>query len=47
MVACILYSRSSKESVLVMGDLVHACCLNLGRCSEPPYLTVTYLAMPW
>ena len=30
-----------------MGDLMHACCLSLGRCSEPPYLADMYLVRPW
>ena len=27
-----------------MGDLVHACCLSLERCSELPYLANIYMA---
>ena len=46
MVTWISYSRSCKKKVLAMGDLVHACCLSFGRCSEPPYLTDMYLARP-
>ena len=46
-VACISYLHLSKKSVLAMGDLVHACCLSLGRCNGPPYLAATYLAKPW
>ena len=30
-----------------MGDLVHACCLSFGRCSDPPYLAAMYLVSPW
>lgn len=30
-----------------MDDLKHPCCLNLGRCREPPYLVVMYLARLW
>ena len=44
---CILYSFSSKKSVRVMGDLERAYCLRLGRCKEPPYLVVMYLARLW
>ena len=44
MVTCISYFLSSRKSVCTMGDLVHACCLSLGRCNEPPYLVVMYLA---
>jgi hypothetical protein len=46
-VMCISYSFSSKKSVRVMGDLEHAYCLRLGRCKEPPYLAIMYLARPW
>ena len=30
-----------------MNDLEHACCLSLGRCREPSYLAIMYLARPW
>ena len=30
-----------------MCDLVHAYCLSLGRCNEPPYLAEVNLASPW
>ena len=50
-VTWISYSLSSRNKVLAMGDLVHACCLSLGRCSEPSYLVdmvyLAYLARPW
>ena len=46
-VTCISYSLSNRKSVLAMGDLVHSCCLNLGKWSEPPYLDVIYLVNPW
>ena len=46
-VTCISYFISSRKSILAMGDLVHACCLNLVRCSERPYLAVMYLVNPW
>ena len=46
-VTCISYSFFSRKSVRAMGDLKHACCLSLGRCSEPPYLDVMYLVNPW
>lgn len=36
-----------RKNVLVIGDLKHACCLSLGRCSEPLYLDVMYWANPW
>jgi hypothetical protein len=43
----ISYCLCSRKSVLAMGDLEHACCLNLGRCNEPPSLAEIYLARPW
>ena len=46
-VTCISYSLLSRKRVLAMGDLVHACCLSFGRCSEPSYLAVIYLVSPW
>jgi uncharacterized 2Fe-2S/4Fe-4S cluster protein (DUF4445 family) len=42
----ILYSLCSRKSVLAMDDLVHACCLSLERCNEPPYLAEIYLVRP-
>ena len=30
-----------------MGNLVHACCLSLERCSELPYLADIYMARRW
>ena len=46
-VTCISYSPSRRNSVRAMGDLMHACCLSLGRWSEPPYLAVICLVSPW
>ena len=46
-VTCISYSLSKRNSVLAVGDLLHACCLSLGRWSEPPYLAVRCLVSPW
>ena len=46
MVTCISYSRFRRNNVLAIGDLVHACCFSLGKCSEPPYLADMYLARP-
>ena len=45
-VMCISYSLSNRNSVLAIGDLMHACCFNLGRCSDLPYLAIIYLASP-
>ena len=46
-VTWISYSLFNRKRVLAMGDLVHACCLSLERCSEPPYLATMYLVRPW
>lgn len=46
-VGCISYFVSNEKNVLAIGDLVWACCLSLGRCSEPLHLENIYLARPW
>ena len=45
-VMCISYLFFSRKNICAMGDLEHACCLNLDRCKEPLYLVVMYLARP-
>ena len=42
-VICISYFFSSRKSICTMGDLVHVCCLSLGRCRKPLYLVVMHL----
>ena len=44
---CISYSLSRRKNVRAMGDCMQACCLNLGRWSEPPYLAAICLVSPW
>ena len=46
-VTCISYSRFNRNRVRAMGDRMHACCLSLGKCSEPPYLATINLVRPW
>ena len=46
-VTCISYFLSRRKSVRAMGDHMHACCLSLGRWSEPPYLATICLVSPW
>ena len=47
MVTCISYFVFNKNRVLAIRDLVHACCISLGRCNEPPYLATMNLVRPW
>ena len=46
-VVWVSYYLSSRKGVWAMGDQVQACCLSLGRWSEPSYLAVIYLMRPW
>ena len=46
-VTCTSYSLFNRNRVFAMGDLIHACCLSLGRCSEPPYLATINLVRLW
>ena len=46
-VTCISYSFSRRKSVRAMRDRMQACCLSLGRWSDPPYLAAICLVSPW
>ena len=45
-VTCISYSLVRRNSVLAIGDRMHACCFSLGRWSEPPYFAAICLVSP-
>ena len=46
-VTWISYYLFKRKKVLIMGDLVHACCFSLGRYNDPPYLATICLVSPW
>lgn len=43
----IVFFLSRRKRILAMGDLIHACCLSLGRWRDPPYMAAMCLARPW
>ena len=42
-VTCISYFFSRRKSVRAMDDRMQACCLNLDRWNDPPYLAAICL----